>query len=226
MQAVILAAGRGVRMRELTEDTPKALLPIAGKTLLEYKFDVLPESVDEVVVIVGYLGSRIQQAFGPGWRGRKLLYVEQEELNGTAGALWAAKDILRDTFIVLHADNIYAPQDVLTVSCTPWSVAGIEVDSLERQAKMIVDASDRVMDILEVGAHDDSPGFYNTGLYCLDTRIFNYRPVPKSPGSPELGLPQTIIATGLPLYLVRATFWLEITEADDIEKAEKILAAA
>ena len=91
MQAVILAAGRGTRMKELTENSPKALLEVAGRPLLQYALDTLPNDVDEVVIIVGYLGGMIHDRFGPEYYGKRLLYVEQEELNGTAGALSLAK---------------------------------------------------------------------------------------------------------------------------------------
>src|SRR3990167_6634769 len=115
MQAVILAAGRGTRMRELTESTPKALLEVAGRPLLEYAFDALPEAVDEVILVVEYLGGSIHDRFGPDYFGKRLLYVEMEELHGTAAALWMAKDILsagggsasggQDRFLILPGDD-------------------------------------------------------------------------------------------------------------------------
>src|SRR3989338_3733767 len=107
MQAVILAAVRGTRMKELTEGTPKALLEISGKPLLQYEFDSLPEVVDEVIIIVGYMGSMIQQRFGGIYKDKKIFYVEQDVLDGTAGALWRAKDILSDRFLVMMADDLY-----------------------------------------------------------------------------------------------------------------------
>ena len=69
MQAVILAAGRGVRMGALTESTPKPMLQIKGRTLLEYKLAALPEEVDEVIIVVGYLGGMIQSHFGGEYNG-------------------------------------------------------------------------------------------------------------------------------------------------------------
>ncbi len=224
MQAVILSAGRGIRMKELTAHTPKPLLRVAGRPLLQYALDALPDNVDEVVISVGYLGNMIREHFGSEYHGKRLLYAEQENLNGTAGALWLAKPFLKNSFLVMHADNIYAREDVARAARVPWSIVGLEVDNLGQAAKLIVDTSDRVMDILEVGDYDKSPGFLNTGLYCLDTRVFDYPMVPKSPGSEEYGLPQTLIKTNIPLHLIEGTYWFEITSPEDIKKVEEILA--
>ena len=210
-------------MGNLTEHKPKPLLEVAGKTLIEHQLDALEDTADEIVIVVGYLGGQIRKHLDGAYDSKKILYVEQNELNGTAGALWSAMPLLRDSFLVMHADNIYSKEDIAAVSCAPWSVAGVEVDSLGGAAKIVVDGSDRVMNILEVGDHDKSPGFLNTGLYCLDTRVFDYELVPKSPGSSEFGLPQTLVKADVPLLLVRATFWIEITTPEDLEKAAKIL---
>jgi NDP-sugar pyrophosphorylase family protein len=224
MQAVILAAGRGTRMKELTEHTPKPILEVAGRPLLQYALDSIPDEVDEVIIIVGYLGSMIHDRFGPDYYGKRLLYVEQEQLNGTAGALWLAKEFLKDPFLVLNSDNICAPEDVAKAACAPWSIVGMAVDDMGEAAKIVVDDSDRVMNILEVGEHDKSPGFLNTGIYGLDTRVFKYPLVPKAAGSAEFGLPQTLIKADVPLHLVEATYWFEITTPEDIKKTEEMLA--
>lgn len=218
-----MAAGRGTRMRELTDHTPKPLLMVAGKTLLEHQLDIMPQEVDEVIIVIGYLGDMIKQKFGDEYDGIRLKYVEQKTLDGTGGALALAKPFLKDSFIVTSADNIFDAEDVKEASCYPWAIVGFEVDDLGNAAKMVVDSSDRVVDILEVGHNDRSPGFLNTGLYCLDMRYFDYPPVPKAPGSSEYGLPQTIVASGVDLHLVKAKFWIEITAPEDLKKAEEIL---
>jgi NDP-sugar pyrophosphorylase family protein len=224
MQAVILAAGRGTRMKELTEHTPKPLLVVGGKTLLEHQFDIMPPDVHEVIILVGYLGKMVREKYGNEYNGMKITYVEQETLDGTGGALWLAQSHLEDTFIVTCADNICAAEDVAAASCNPWAVVGLEVDEMGNAAKMVINETDHVIDILEVGQHDKSPGFLNTGLYALDRRVFNYPLVPKSPGSIEYGLPQTLVNSGLPLHLIKASFWIEITAPEDLKKAEEILA--
>lgn len=211
-------------MGHLTDALPKPLIVVGGKTLMEHKLDIMPESVDEVIIVVGYMGELIRQKFGDTYRGMKMTYVEQTKLDGTGGAMWLCKPYLKDSFLVMYADNIYAKADMERAACFPWCVVGYEVDDLGMAARMVVDESDRVMEILEVGEHDGSPGFLNTGLYCLDTRIFEHELVPAKPGSPEYGLPQTMVAAGVELHLIRATYWYEITDPEDVKEASEILA--
>lgn len=224
MQCVILAAGRGIRMGKLSEATPKALLTVAGKTLIEHKLDALPEEIDEVIIVVGYMGSAIQRYLGGLYEGKHILYIEQERQNGTAGALWSARQVLKDSFLVMNADDIYAKEDIeAAAKSKPWSVLGLKVNSLGSGAKIITNKRGRVTDILESDQRDAGAGFLNTGLYHLDTKVFDARAIPKAPGSSELGLPQTLVKSTNSLYLQPATFWLQITTPEDLKKAEEIL---
>src|SRR3989338_8556666 len=112
LQAVILAAGAGTRMRPLTNTVAKPLVTIAGRPLLDYTFDALPDEVGEVIMIIGYLGEQIRAYLGETYRGRSIRYVEQKNLDGTAKALWEAKPFLKGKFLVLMADDIYAKEDI------------------------------------------------------------------------------------------------------------------
>lgn len=132
MQAIIFAAGKGTRMRELTEGTPKSMLEVAGKPILQLKLDALPESVDEVILVVGYLGSVIHNYFGGLYGGRRILYVEQENpVGGTADALWQAKDILKGKFLAMNGDDLYATADMEKMLATDdWSMLVMKREEL------------------------------------------------------------------------------------------------
>ena len=80
MQLVILAAGRGKRMKTLTENMPKPMLTVLGNDLLEHKISILPKEIDEVIIVIGYLGEKIKKHFGTNFKGKKISYVEQKEL--------------------------------------------------------------------------------------------------------------------------------------------------
>lgn len=225
MQAVILAAGRGTRMGELTSNTPKPLLVVAGKTLLEHKFDALPPEIDELVVVVGYRGEQIEKRFGPSYQGKKISYVTQEDsTGGTADALWKARSLLRGKFLVMNGDNIYAHEDIAHCLQNEWSVL-VQRREHVRTGAVVVDTRNRVVDIAENSDHSGGPGYANAALYVLDTRVFDYPPVQKASGSHELGLPQTFIraAQQIPIQAVEATLWIEIKVPEDIQKAEEIL---
>lgn len=227
MQAVILAAGRGTRMGALTEDLPKPLLPVAGKSLLKHKLDTLPEAVTEVILIVGYHGPLIREQLGQEYAGRKIVYVKQEELNGTAGALWKAAPYLTDRFLVMMGDDLYAKEDAERCIRTPdWSMLVEETESMASGGSVITDHEGRVTAI-EEGEHTGR-GLMNTNMFVLDARLFAFPLVPKSPGSAEYGLPQTVlnaVQTGnIPLSAISSTWWIQITAPHDLAAAEGRLA--
>ncbi len=225
MHAVILAAGRGKRMGALTETLPKPMLQVAGKTLLEHKFDALPEDVHEIVLVVGYLKEKIVERFGDSYKGKKLTYIEQENIvGGTMDALLQARDVLKEKFLVMMGDDIYAPEDIRTVLSHEWALLVARVPDTSVGGR-IMEKEGRVTDILEHSVSGE--GFISTNLFALDPRIFEHAPVPKTPGSTEIGLPQTVLSasrtSGIPLSLVEAGRWIQITSPEDIARAERML---
>ena len=223
-----MAAGRGARMGVLTDDKPKVILEVAGKTLLEHKFDALPQEVDEILLIVGYRGGLIQKKFGGEYHDKRLVYVEQDKLDGTAGALWRAKGLLRDRFLVLNGDDIYGAEDIAKVIATPdWAMGVSTQEHIRTGGSVEVDAESHIVSIVENHGENGATGLVGTNLFLFDMRLFSQQMVPKAPGSDEFGLPQTAIAAakslGIPFYALPATSWLQITSAEDLAKAEETL---
>jgi NDP-sugar pyrophosphorylase family protein len=221
MQAVIMAAGRGSRMKELTDTIPKSMLHVNGKPLLEYKLDALPNEVDEVIIVVKYLGEVIRKHFGDSYKGMKIYYVEQESPTaGTADAIWKAKPYITGKFFAMNGDNIYAPQDMQKCLQHEWAVLVLK-DVPVRTGAVIVDKHDRILNIAENTDHSGGVGYANTGFYLLDERFFDYAPIPKAVGSTELGLPQTMMqaAKDIVIQAVPATNWIEIKDPNDLQKA-------
>ena len=229
MQAVILAAGRGTRMGGLTDTVPKPLLLVAGKSLLAHKLDALPSEVHEVIFVIGYQGQMIREEFGSEYGGRRVQYVEQEELNGTMGAVSLAKPLITGRFIVMMGDDLYGTEDVLAACATnDWALVVEKTETMASGGRVVVNERDLVMGI-EEGDHRGTPGLMNTNLIVLDERIFAYPMVPirTSNGKDEYGLPQTVVAVaseaGIPLHAVYATSWIQITAPEDLERAEALL---
>lgn len=227
MQAVILAAGKGTRMKELTQATPKPMLTVFGKTLIEHKLDSLPSEVDEVILVIGYQGQVIRDAFGESFGRRTIRYVEQETLDGTMGALALARPFLTDRFIVMMGDDLYAREDIEACFGNPdWSVLVEDTKTMASGGRMVMSEEGNIIGI-EEGDHTGKPGLMNTNLFVLDPRVFEYPMVPKAAGSDEYGLPQTVVAaskvSGIPLQAVMATSWIQITAPEDLAKAERLL---
>lgn len=110
MKAVILAAGAGTRLRPLTNDIPKAMIPVNGKPMLQIILEQLKTiDVTEAVIIVHYLKDKIIDYFGDGSRfGLKIKYAEQKKMLGTADAVLKAEQYIKDNkFILIFCDSLF-----------------------------------------------------------------------------------------------------------------------
>lgn len=224
MKAVILAAGRGMRMNHLTEKTPKPMINIGKMNLIEWKIDALPPQIDEVILIIGYLGEQIKKHFGNVFDGKKITYIEQKDLNGTGGAVFLAKDTLKGKFLVMMGDDIYSKEDMEEMIKNGWSVLVKKATEKIKGAKIVINDDDTIKEIIE-GADLEVGDLNNAGMYVMGPEIFNYPLVPKAPGDKEFGLPQTIAiaAKDIPIRIVPAKRWLQVTCPEDIQKFEKEL---
>ena len=109
MQAVILAGGLGTRLRPLTYDIPKPLIPVGGRPFLHYLLDMLAENgIADIVLCVGHLGDKVVESVHDGQRfGCRIKYSFEKELLGTGGAIKNAENVLDDEFIVLNGDTCH-----------------------------------------------------------------------------------------------------------------------
>ncbi len=221
MKAVILAAGKGARMGDLTLNTPKPMLQIRGKNLLEYKIEALPSVVDEVILVIGYLGNKIRAHFGNSYDGRKITYIEAEPL-GTAYALWQAAHLLTEHFILMYGDDLYAPKDLEECIKYEQSCLVAEIPGPMSGGKMIV-KDDFVVDIQE-GIYKEG-GLISAGAFLFSPVIFKY-PMQKIPGREEYGLPPTVVQAihEMPMKIIHATHWKQISTPQDLELSDEELA--
>ncbi|HEX2241094.1 MAG TPA: nucleotidyltransferase family protein, partial [Actinomycetota bacterium] len=106
MKAVILAGGQGTRLRPLTSNQPKPMLPVANRPIMEHIVNLLRRhDVTEQIATVQFLGSVIRSYFGNGEdHGVHLTYATEETPLGTAGSVRNAMDELDDTFLVISGD--------------------------------------------------------------------------------------------------------------------------
>ncbi|HII64633.1 TPA: NTP transferase domain-containing protein [Candidatus Woesearchaeota archaeon] len=170
MQAVILAAGKSTRTYPLTLTRPKPLLPLANKPLLAHTLDRLKGIVSEAIIVVGYMGSMIEDRFGYEHEGIRLKYVDQQEQLGTGHALLVARPHVRGKFIAMAGDDLYAREDILACADHGSAILVAEHREPERFG-VIMEENGILKDIIEKPASPPS-NLINTSFYVLQPEIF------------------------------------------------------
>ena len=107
-KAVILAGGKGTRLKSISKTIPKPMMPVAGKPLLEYQIELCKKyGLEEVILIVNHLKDSIIDYFGNGEKwGIKVSYFEEPSPLGTVGGVKEIEDELTEDFLVLYGDVI------------------------------------------------------------------------------------------------------------------------
>jgi glucose-1-phosphate thymidylyltransferase len=173
--AVVLAAGEGTRLRPLTHNRPKPMLPAANRPILEYVFDALVDTVDDIVVVVGYKHDRVQGHFGPTYRGVDLTYVHQEKQLGSGHALLQARDVVDEPMVVLNGDRVIDTHIVTDVVDAFESEGDPTMSVLERpETSQYGAVSMHGEDVVELVEKPDSDEYrlINAGVYAFAPSIF------------------------------------------------------
>jgi bifunctional UDP-N-acetylglucosamine pyrophosphorylase/glucosamine-1-phosphate N-acetyltransferase len=201
------------------------MVKLLGKPLLEWRIDTLPECIDEVILIVGYLQEQIREYFGDEWKGRKITYVTQEVLDGTGGAMRLLEPALTGDVLVTNGDDLYHPTDLqklLETKSEGGAVIGMTVNDAEKYGLLEVHDDDSLLAITE-RPHDRQVGVVNTGTYIITPRFFDFPLVPIT--ETEYGLPQTLalMARKYPVVVMQATAWQPVGCPEDIPLAEAFI---
>lgn len=181
MQAVILAAGEGTRMRPLTETVPKPMLPVADRPLCAHTADAAVDAgASELVIVVGYEADAVRTFFGERYRGVPVSFAVQERQRGTADAVRAARTRLDGPFVVLNGDNLYDRGDVAELFDVAPSIAVIQVENPRNYGVVsTTSAGDQVTGIVE--KPDEPPSnLANAGAYAFPEAALEWLDVPQS----------------------------------------------
>ena len=222
MQAVILTAGEGTRMRPLTLTRPKTMLPVAGKPILQHTLEALTDNgVCEIVMITGYHEEAVRDHFGDGSDfGAEISYIRQEERLGTAHAIGHASEVIEDDFIALNGDIIIDPlliDDLISeyLKRSPETLMVLrEVDNPGPFGAVKLDG-DRVTEIIEKpGPGTDAGNLINTGIYVFSPAIFDYIERTPLSGRGEYEITDSImmqVSDELPVTrLVSGRDWIDV----------------
>jgi len=211
MKAIILAAGKGTRLKPLTETVPKPLLRIANKPILEYNLDALQNLVDEVLIVVGYKKEQIIEYFGTSFKGIKITYIIQKEICGTGNAVLQCEKFVNGSFIVMNGDDIYFKKDIEKCFKKRYSILAKEVSNPERFGVLKLKKEKYLDKIIEKPKKFVS-NLANTALYKVDDRVFIFlKNIRKSKrGEYEFVDAVTELAKKEKVEFVKANNWISI----------------
>jgi len=179
MQAVILAAGKGTRIRPLSDSVPKPMLPVADRPLAAHAVEAAAAAgADEVVLVVGYEADAVREYFGDRYAGVPVEYAVQAEQAGTADAVRAAASYIDGPFAVLNGDNLYDREAIRRLFDAGPSVAAARVADPSQYG--VLGARDgAVTGVVEKPA-DPPSDLANAGAYVFPERALEWLDVPPS----------------------------------------------
>lgn len=180
-KAVILAAGRGTRMRELTDELPKPMIPVKGRPILEHIVSGLAvNGVTDFLIVVGYRKEVVMEHFGDGSsRNLSISYVEQVVQDGTGRVVELGRDFTGgDPFVLSYGDILVSPEAYAPLVDFTDVDAKLTVrrdEDVRKGGAVFISDEGYVTDLIEKPAEGQptSP-FYNAGIYAFSPEIYQF----------------------------------------------------
>jgi len=181
-KAVLLAAGRGTRMRELTSELPKPMLRVKGKPILQHIIEGMrPAGIDKVLLIVGWRSDIVSEFFGDGSSfGVRVDYATQIVQDGTGKVVELARDFCgSDPFLLSYGDILLEPSNYPRLTSPADDVeAMISVkrsDDVSQGGAVFVNDKFEMIDLREKPQPGETTSpWYNAGVYSFRASIFDY----------------------------------------------------
>lgn len=223
IDALIMAGGRGERLKPLTDDTPKPLLKIGDKPIIEHNIDRLVSyGVDDIWLSVRYLGDQLVNYFGDGLgKGIRIKYVWENKPLGTAGALGLVKDFVHDHILMMNSDlltNIdfedffmffQSEEADFAVACIPFQI-NVPYAVMETENKQVKGLKEK-----PTYTH-----YSNAGIYLMKKEVLDQ--FPKEIHFNATDLMELLISQGKKVVAYPLVgYWLDIGKHDDYNKAQQ-----
>jgi UDP-N-acetylglucosamine diphosphorylase/glucosamine-1-phosphate N-acetyltransferase len=229
LKAVILAAGEGHRMRPLTANRPKVMLPIASRPILEHLLiEVKEAGIGEFIFVVGYCDKQVRSYFGDGGKwGVKIAYSEQRKQLGTADAIRVAAGVTEGNFLVINGDIIVNRADIKRLMKSTHNTMSVTEVKDPRGLGIVELSKDRVINIHEKSKNPPTL-MANTGMYLFTPEIFDA--IAKTEKSPrgEYEITDSLqIITGQKegLRFVEIKSWLDLSYPWDLLRINEVMMA-
>lgn len=235
MRAMILAAGFGTRLRPLTNTVPKALVPIAGRPLIEYNLLLLKAyGIEDVVINLHHLGGKIREALGDGSvYGLRITYSPEDPILESGGGIKNAQSLLDgDTFLVVNCDTILdIDLNALVTAHRPTKAAATLVLRPDPEAAsyglLETDSSGRLRRIrgepAECPVTAQLSQYMFTGCQVLEPRVFDFMPEVK-PFSTTRETYVNMLRANEPLYgFTHTGTWMTVDDAEAMVRATQAI---
>lgn len=219
MKALILAGGRGTRLRPLTYRIPKPIIPVVNKPLLAHQIELLKRAgLTEIILAVHYQAEQIKKVLGGGeGLGVKLIYSIEEKPMGTAGAVKNARKFFDDEVLVVFNGDVITQIDLREVlnfyhqKKARVVIVLTPVADPSHYGLVITDKENRVEKFLEKPSRDQiTTNNINAGIYILDPKVFDCW-TESAEFSFERELFPRLLAKGVPfLAYLNQGYWLDL----------------
>jgi D-glycero-alpha-D-manno-heptose 1-phosphate guanylyltransferase len=184
MEAVILAGGKGMRLRPLVDDVPKPAAPVGGVPFIAYPLALLARNgIKRVIVSVGYMREKIIELIGKSFEGMQIMYSEEETPLGTGGAIRRALSICAEKNVIVMNGDTFFDVDLAELNKfhvekkADTTVALKEMMNFDRYGAVKCDGG------LITAFHEKRQterGYINGGIYCIRRNIFDSADLPEN----------------------------------------------
>jgi dTDP-glucose pyrophosphorylase len=228
---VILAAGRGTRIKPLNLYHPKPLLPVCNKPIMQYQVEAMRDiGVTDIKIVVGHLKDDITHYFGDGsWLGVNITYVEQKQMLGIAHAVAQLESVIDSPFVLFLGDIFSVQKDLPGMAEMFWArkagaVLAVKYEPnpefIRRNFAVILHASGTVTRVIEKPRYLTN-NLKGCGVYMFDLAIFDaIRRTPRTAQRDEYEITnsiQILIDDGYPVYPIETIEWdMNVTFASDL----------
>lgn len=225
LECIIMAGGRGERLRPLTDKTPKPMLKLGGKPIIEHNIDRLIEyGIEKIYISIKYLGEQIKEFFGDGSKkGISIEYIEEEKYLGTGGALKLVERFNSKNILVMNSDlftdidfedlylNTIETNAEIGIASIPYTV-NIPYAIFEKDGNRVLSFKEK----------PNNTHYANAGIYILKREIVDYIPVDEFYNITDL-IQNVLDRGGVVIQNPIYGYWIDIGKHEDYRKAMEIV---
>ncbi len=223
MDAIILAAGKGVRLQPYTLNTPKPLLEVQGRPILDHILTSLPQSVERLIVVVHYLAEQIENYLRHQTHYKHWYAVHQNEARGTGDALRCCQKFVQsDRILVLNGDDLYSREDLEKLAQCD---AGLLVKTVMDPAKwgiVFPKPDGTLQSLIEKPKDLQGPQLANIGAYLFPRTVFQYELQLSPRGEYEITDYVSHLAKEHTVHLIPTAFWYPIGNVEAWRSAQHL----